>query len=221
MEEFVSEALPAAVEILPKTTLEKSERPCGPLWMRVSTGCRSYEATAAPTVDPASLEWSGGDGPKRCSRSSDATRTPWRNHEPGPHWLRTGGKRHEVHGPQEGRWSRRRRTGPTVNETLGSGLAAQARERRPAGSRRPSRTGRNPWRGGNPREQRRSRRDLSARARRTSGGRKALQPGEGRGGSRAPFEPTARGQERAERHVPSPRREKLRRVNPTDVRGMK
>lgn len=126
-----------------------------------------------------------------------------------------------MHGPHEGRWSRRRRTGPTVSETLRSGLAAQARERRPAGSRGPARTGRNPWRGENPREQRRQRRDLSASARRTSGGRKVLQPGEGRGGSRAPFEPTARGQERVERHAPSPRREKLRRVNPTGVRGTK
>lgn len=110
---------------------------------------------------------------------------------------------------------------PGRDRHSGERASAQARGRRRAGSREPSRSGGNPWGGRNPREQRAGRRDLSAPAPRTSGVSKALQPGEAGGGSRRPFEPTARGQERAERRGPSPRRGKLRRVNPKGVRGTK
>ena len=117
----------------------------------------------------------------------------------------------------------RRPTLPFTIETLGDrrGMRRprEVRERRPAGSCGSSWSA-DPWRGGNPREPRGARRDHSAV--RTTDFRREKGPEVGRGarGRRVPFELTTRGQERAERCVPSPRRGKLRRANPS-VRGMK
>lgn len=65
-----------------------------------------------------------------------------------------------------------------------------------------------------PREQRSGRGDLLVAAIRTSGGSKTREPGEDGRGSTRPLEPTACGQDRAERSGPSLRRERLRRAEP-------
>jgi len=176
--------------------------------------------TSAPTSEPEELRQRTATTRIGPTASSNATRRSKRNHEPGSRHSNLRG-RNEVQEPHEGRWSRPRRTGPAVIETLRGGhRVSQHQAAKPvrggAGKPVAVAAGRKPLERRSPREQRSGCGDLPVAVIRTSGGSKAREPSEDGRGNAWPHELTACGQDRAERSGPSLRRETLRRAEPQE-----